>query len=103
MVYQTNNIIKFGIQAELPKENLRSNSKNDEQLKQSQSITSMIGVQMIDYNSNFQSISSVNPNLNMLVKDEIRSRIEVYSPKIIEKPTLQSTLNHLDIMNKNAL
>jgi hypothetical protein len=24
----------------------------------------------------------------MLVKDEIRSRIEVYSPKIIEKPTL---------------
>ena len=48
----------------------------------------MIGVQMIDYNSNFQSISSVNPNLNMLLKDEIRSRIEVYSPKIIEKPTL---------------
>jgi hypothetical protein len=30
MVYQTNNIIKFGIQAELPIENLRSNSKNDE-------------------------------------------------------------------------
>ena len=30
MVYQTNNIIKFGIQADLPKENLRSNSKNDE-------------------------------------------------------------------------
>ena len=54
---------------------------------------------MIDYNSNFQSISSVNPNLNMFIKDEIKSRVEVYSPKIIEKPTLQSTLNHKEIYN----
>ena len=67
---------------------MRSESKKEDLLKQSQSITSMIGAQMIDYNSNFQSISSVNPNFNMLAKDEIRSRFEVYSPKIIEKPTL---------------
>jgi hypothetical protein len=39
----------------------------------------------------------------MFIKDELKSRFEVYSPKIIEKPTLLSTLNHLEILNKNAL